>query len=592
MKSFGYDDEILTDFFGNGMSIQENKSYQFGPFSIDTQERQLMRSGTALPLPPQAVDTLLALIASAGRTLTYHKLGKLLWPDTHVEVENALAKNIAQLRKALGSENGEYIKTIHKFGYKFIAPVIEIREDLASRGSLAVLPLANHSHPDQAFFADGMTEELISHLMKIEALRVCPRTSVMAYKDVSNKPLREIAQDLKVGWVVEGSVLHASNRIRITVRVFEGATEKKVWAETYEKDVQDVLALQSEVASAIAREIRVKVTPNEAVSLAKSRAVVPEAYTAYLRGRYFWNKRTPEDLKRGAEYFRQTIDQDPTYAPAHAGLADTYVLLGTNGYDGMPPSEAMPLAKAAAKRALEIDDALAEAHTSIGYVKLAYDWDWDGAEKEFGRSIELNPAYATAYLWRGHHLMALGRLEEAAQEMQRALELEPLSIPCNLAVGWCFYYARQYDRAIQHYQRVLEMTPNLPLVLYEFGLAFLNKGLPQQALAEFQKADTSSGGAAVAIMLLGHAHARLGQKAEAYEQLARLDQKSKQTYVSAIYKAFIYAGLNEKDKAFEWFEKAYAERPTYLIYLNVEPSMDNLRSDPRYRDLLERVGLV
>jgi len=176
--------------------------------------------------------------------------------------------------------------------------------------------------------------------------------------------------------------------------------------------------------------------------------------------------------------------------------------------------------------------------------------------------------------------------------MQRALELEPLSIPCNLAVGWCFYYARQYDRAIQHYQRVLEMTPNLPLVLYEFGLAFLNKGLPQQALAEFQKADTSSGGAAVAIMLLGHAHARLGQKAEAYEQLARLDQKSKQTYVSAIYKAFIYAGLDEKDKAFEWFEKAYAERPTYLIYLNVEPSMDNLRSDPRYRDLLERVGLV
>jgi TolB-like protein/Tfp pilus assembly protein PilF len=574
------------------MKQQGKNFYEFGPFRIDKAERLLRRGTEVIPLTPKAVETLLILLESDGQVVEKVVLMKRVWPDTIVE-EGNLTQNISMLRKVLGhSLKTPYITTIAKRGYQFTVPVKEVRENGFESRSLAVLPLANLSNdPAQEFFADGMTDELINHLMKIESLRVCSRTSAMAYKGVS-KPAGRIARELNVDWVVEGAVLHSASRVRITARVIDGSTEKHLWAETYEKDVRDVLALQSEVASAIAREIRAKVTAGDQVRLAKSRPIDPEAFVTYLRGRHFWNKRTGEDLRRAVDHFRQAIDQDPTYARAHAGLADAYSLLGSIGYDAMPPREAMPRARAAANNALQIDDTLAEAHASLANVRLSYDWDWAGAEQEFKRSIELNPSYATSHEWYGHLLIAMARPDEALRELRRALELDPLSTPCNLALGYCYYCARDFDQAIEQYRKTLELAPNTPLAFYEISLAYQNKKCYQEALAEAERAYTFSGGQAAAVMLLGRAQALLGRRTEACDELTRLQEMSKQKYVPAFYTAALYAGLDEKNRAFEWLNKALDERSNYLIYLNVEPSLDNLRPDSRFQDVLRRVGLA
>jgi len=574
------------------MGQQAKYFYEFGPFRIDSGERLLRRGTEAISLTPKAVETLLILLEYKGQIVEKEVLIKRVWPDTIVE-EGNLTQNISLLRKVL--EDGPktpYIKTIARRGYRFIAPVTEIRKDETGSRSLAVLPLANLSDdPAQEFFAEGMTDELINRLMKIETLRVCSRTSAMAYKGVK-KPLGQIARELNVDWVVEGAVVHAANRVRIAARVIEASSEKHLWAETYERDMRDVLTLQSEVAIAIACEIDVRLTASEQARLSKSRPVAPGAYEDYLRGRYFLNKRTPEEFGRAVEYFRSAIDQDPTYAPAHAGLADGYALLGSIGYDAMPPREAMPLAKAAAKSALQLDPTLAEAHASLGYVKFNYDWDWFGAERELKRSIELNPNCATGHLWYGEHLMALGRMDEACGQLKLALDLDPLSIPCNLAVGYYFYVTRDSGQAIRQYRKTLEIAPNVPMVRYELGLAYQHKGLYQEALAEFQKAYALSSGESGAVMLLGRAYALAGQTAEARQSLASLQETSTRKYVPALYRAFICAGLNDKDEAFRWFEKAYEDRSNSLIYLAVEPSFDKLRSDPRFQHLLQKVGLM
>lgn len=565
--------------------------YEFGPFRIEESERLLRRGTEVVALPPKAADLLLALVERGGDAVHKDELLNRVWPGTFVE-EGSLAQNVSLLRKVLGdSPESPFIETIPRRGYRFVARVSSVDEERGGPRSLAVLPLANLSgDPAQDFFAEGMTDELISCLMKIEALRVASRTSVMARAD-AGKPLRQIARELDVDWVVEGAVLQSDRRVRVTAHLIDGASETQLWSETYEKDLRDVLSLQSEVARDIARRIRVNVTAPERSRLAAFRQVDPDAYDAYLRGRYFWNKRTRGDLTRASDYFRSAIDRDPTYAPAHAGLADTYALLGTIGYDVMSPRDAMPRARAAAVRALEIDDTMADAHASLGYVNLSYEWDWAGAEEQFKRSIASNPAYATAHDWYGHCLLSRGRMEEASREMRRAVELDPLSVPCNLGLGWSFYYARQYDEAIEQYRRTLEIAHDLPMVLYELGLAYQNKRCYDQALAAFEKAHSQSGGEAAAVMLLGHLYALIGRHVEARQQLARLEEMSSQQYVPPLYMAFVHAGEGDADQAFAWFERAYDERSNYLIYLAVEPSLDSLRPDPRYADLMRRVGL-
>lgn len=552
----------------------------------------LRRGAEVIPLSPKAIETLLVLAASGGRVVEKDELIRTVWPDTFVE-EGSLARNISVLRKALGedADGMAYIQTISRRGYRFIVPTTEVHDDGApATRSLAVLPLANLSgDPAQDYFADGMTDELISHFLKIEALKVASRTSVMACRDAGRR-LCDIARELEVKWVVEGTVLQSSGRVRIAVRLMEGATEEHLWAETYERDMRDVLALQSAVAGDISREIRVKLTPPEKTRLAQSRPVNPEAYEDYLRGRFFWNQRTGEALRKAREYFGRAIEKDPSYAPAHCGLADAFALMGSSGYDVMDPREAMPRAKAAAVQALAIDDSLAEAHAALGYVKLAWDWDFSGAENELAHALELKPNYAIAHQWRGELLMARSSPDDATNAFRRALELDPLSVPCNLGLGWSYYFSRKHDLAILQFLRTLELAPNVPMALYGLGLAYQHTGRIREGLTEFRKAYSSSKGEAAAVMLMGVTHAMAGNRKAAEEELARLRALARKSYVPAIYPAFIYVVLNDLDGAFESLYKACEERSSYLIFLDVQPSFENLRRDPRYKDLLKRLG--
>jgi len=457
--------------------------------------------------------------------------------------------------------------------------------------SLAVLPLENLSRdPEQEYFADGMTEAIIADLTKIRALRVISRTSAMQYKDVK-KPLPQIARELNVDAVVEGSVLRSGDRVRITAQLIHAPTDRHLWADSYERDLRDVLALQRDIAQAIAQEIKVTLTPQEQAQLAKARPVDPEAHQLYLKGRYHWNKRTAEDFKKALEYFQQAIAKDPSYPPAYAGLADTYGLLGYYAYDVLPPREAMPKAKAAALKALEIDGSFAQAHVSLAWVRQTYDWDWPAAEKEFKRAIDLNPGYATAHHWYSLHLATLGRRDEALAEAKRALELDPLSIIINHIVGLQHYWARRFDQAIEQFRKTIDMDPSFPIAHWSLGRAYAAKGMYREAIAEYEKYSALTGGSGRALAALGSAHARSGDRREALRVLEQLNAISKQRYVPSHQFADVSIGLGDKDQAFAWLDKVYDERSSYLTWLKVEPLFDPLRSDPRFADLVRRVGL-
>ncbi|MGH7595064.1 MAG: protein kinase domain-containing protein [bacterium] len=459
----------------------------------------------------------------------------------------------------------------------------------AKYDSIAVLPLDNLSgDPEQEYFADGMTEALITDLAQISALKVISRTSVMQYKG-AKKPLPEIAKELNVDAVVEGSVQRFGDRVKITAQLIEAVTDRHLWAKSYERELRDILALQNEVARAVADEIKVKLTPQEQARLTSTRQVNPEAHEAYLKGRYYWNKRTEEGLKKASEYFHQAIEKDPAYALAYAGLADAYALLGVFEY--LPSKDAYPKAKAAAEKALDIDDMLAEAHTSLAMVRSIYDWDWSTAEREFKRAIELNPNYATAHDWYAvFYLTAMERLDEAITEIKRAQELDPLSLIINSMVGWIFYLARQYDQAIEQYRKTLEMDPHFVFAHNALGSAYQQKGMYEEAIAAFLRAKTVSGDSLQAVAL-GEAYELSGWRGYCRKALDLANEKSKQSYISPYIIARRYADLGEKDQAFEWLQKAYEERISVLLWLKLEPGFDSLRSDPRFTALLKKVGL-
>jgi len=455
--------------------------------------------------------------------------------------------------------------------------------------SLAVLPIANLSgDPQQEYFADGMTEALITDLSKIGALSVISRTSVMRYKGTT-KPLPEIARELNVDAVVEGSVQRSGDRVRVTAQLIGARTDTHLWAESYDRDLHDILALQDDVARAIANQIKVKLTPQEQVRLASARPVNPETHEAYLKGRYYWNKRTEEGFHRSIEYFSEATEKDPNYALAHAGLADSYIILGY--FSLLPAKEAYAKAREAATRALELDDTLAEAHNALATAKADYDWDWPGAEREFRRAIELNPGYATAHQWYGRLLSELGRHEEALAEIKRAQELDPLSLIINAVGGRILLYAGRDDLAIEQLRKTLEMDPNFAHAHWFLGMAYVRKGALAEAIAEFQRATTLSSNFTQYKAGLGHAYARAGKSAEARKLLYELKELSKRRYVSWCDFAAIYAGLGDKDQAFACLERAYAQRDARLVELKVDARLDPLRADLRFADLLRRVGL-
>lgn len=461
----------------------------------------------------------------------------------------------------------------------------------AAIDSIAVLPLQNLSgNPEQEYFADGMTEALISELAKISAFRrVISRTSVMQYKE-ARKSMTEIAHELNVDAMVEGSVLLVGQRVRITAQLIEARKDRHLWSNDYERDLSDILKLQKEVANAIAREINIALTPKEQAFLEQAHAVNPEAYQLYLKGRFFWNKRTTEGLNRANDYFEQSINKDPNCAQAYAGLADSYNILGEYGY--LPPKEAFPRAKAAALKALEIDDTLTEAHASLAWIKFDYDWDWEGAEREFKRAIELNPAYATAHHWYALYLARMARFEEAIKEITRSLELDPLSLVINRSTGLIFYHARQYDRSIEALRKTIEMDPNFSSAHWWLGLVYLQKSMYKEALAEFQREkNLSKVFSPFALQSIGLAYAKMGKSEEAQQVLNELTERRKEAYVQPSHIATLYFVLGKENQGFEWLEKAYEGRDSGLTYLKTDPVFDSVRSDPRFKALLEKMGL-
>jgi len=455
--------------------------------------------------------------------------------------------------------------------------------------SLAVLPLDNLSaDASQNYFADGMTDELITDLAQISALRVISRTSVMVYKG-ARKPLPQIARELNVDAVVEGTVLRSGDQVRITAQLIEASTDKHLWSQSYEGELRDTLALQNRVASAIADQIRINLTPQEQAALKNVKVVNPEAYESYLKGRYFWNKRTADGLKAALAYFNQAIEEDPKYARAYSGLADTYALMGDWQYAVIPPKEAFPKAKVAALKALELDSTLGEAHNSLAFVLDGFDWDFDSAGKEFQRAIELNAGYATAHHWYAWHLSLLGRYDDAIAEMRKAENLDPLSLIINADLAEILVLAHSYDESIRQSRKAIDMDPNFALAHNQLAQAYLQKHMYDEAVAELQKAVQLSGNSPTCVANLARAYVASGKRTEAVKLLSDLKKRSIPGYSNASEIAIIYASLGDTDQAMTWLEKGYEERfnPSVLL----RPGFDPLRSDSRFQNLVHRIGL-
>lgn len=625
---------------------------RFGVFELDAHSGELRKSGIRIKLQQQPLQILSALLERPGEVVTREELRERLWPgDVYVDFDHGLNKAMGKLRDALGdlADSPHFIETLPKIGYRFLAPVgtaisadslgdtgaslasesparkvesrrkwlvatvlagllgsavlvvllfgfspSRVRNRMRGAGNrpvyaIAVLPLENLSHdPEQEYFADGMTEELITDLSKIEALRVISRTSVMRFKGVS-KPLSEIASELHVDAVIEGSVRRAGNRVRISAQLVGAVPERHLWADNYEGELRDILALQSRVAQEISREVNVTLTQRDQQRLATARAIKPEAYEAYLKGVHYIDQRNgPEAEKQGAAYLQEAIAKDPSYAPAYVGLA-TFYMLSASGVQA--PGESLPKAKLAALKALEIDSSLAEAHAVLARAVFIYDHDWRAAETGLRRALELNPSSAQVHFWLGYMLLPLGRSAEALSEIQRAHELDPLSLDTNVTLGLTFFLAGQYDRAIEQYRRTLELNPNLGWPHVYLSWAYQKKGMHAAAIAEVQKALAESSNNTQWLANLALAYALAGRRAEARKVMAELDRLSRRAYVSSYDRAIVYVALGERERAFAALEKAFEEHSERIVWLNVDWRFEPLRSDPRFQDLLRRIHL-
>ncbi|MBZ5561389.1 MAG: protein kinase [Acidobacteriia bacterium] len=450
--------------------------------------------------------------------------------------------------------------------------------------SIAVLPLENLSgDTEQDYFAEGMTDELTTALAQISSLRVISRTSAMLYKG-THKPLPEIAHELNVDAVVEGTVLRSGDEVRITAQLIYAPTDRYLWAKSYQRDLQDVLKLQAEVASAIANEIEIAVTPQERARLASAPAVVPTAYEAYLKGRFHWNRSAERDWLIARQYFEQATQLDPNYAPAYAGLADYYWLT-----DELPPQIRMPKAKQYALKALEIDPNLAEAHASLAEVRFLGDWNWPEAEKEFKRALELDPGSGEAHRRYTDYLSEMGRADEAIAEVRRTQKLDPLSTSTQVAMGWTFYFARRYDEAIEQCGKVVGLEANSVNAHNCLGLSYLAKKMYEQAVQECQKAVSLSGNDPARAVDLARAYAQSGNKAAARSILNAWREHVQQGYIPSFFFAQVHVALGEKDEGLNWLEKAYTERDSRLVQLMVDPAFDSVRPDPRFQNLMHRL---
>jgi eukaryotic-like serine/threonine-protein kinase len=454
--------------------------------------------------------------------------------------------------------------------------------------SLAVMPFVNSSgDPSNEYLSEGITDTLINNLSQLPSLRVVPRGRVFRYKGKEVEP-EKIGQELNVRAVVTGRVLQRGDTLVVETELTDVANDSQLWGEQFKRKPSDILAVQEEISQQILDKLRLRLSAEQKKKLTKRYTENSDAYYLYIRGRYYWNKRTTEGLRRGIEYFQEAIEKDPGYALAYSGLADSYDILPF--YSVMTPKEAYPKARAAAMKALEIDESLAETHASLAYALLNYDWDWVGSEREYKRSLELNPNYATGHHWYGLFLMVMGRHEEAVGELKRALEIDSLSLIINTKLGVAYYYGRKYDPATDQLRKTMELDPRFPLAHLYLGLSYEQLGRFQDAIAEFQKGLQLGENPWFSACLI-HAYGRSGRRLEAQKGLEELLESAKTKFVSPYFLAIAYSGLGNKDKAFEWLETAYRERADWMTYLKVDPELDSLRSDPRFADLQRRIGL-
>ena len=454
--------------------------------------------------------------------------------------------------------------------------------------SIAILPFVDENgDPGSEYLSDGLTESIINSLAQLPSLRVSPRSTVFQYKGKDTDPLK-IGHDLGVRAVVTGRLRQHGDNLMVSAELLDVSDSKQVWGQQYNRKLADALAVQQEISREITDRLRLKLSGAEQRQLTRRDASNPEAYQYYLRGRYYWNRRTGGGLKKAIEQFQQAVDKDPTYALAYVGLADCYSLL--EQYAGTPSSEALPKARAAADRALQIDDSLAEAHTSLGYVEW-YSWQFGEAEKEYKRAIELNPNYPTAHHWYGVYLLSIGRTNEAMAEIKRAQQLDPLSPIIAINVGLLYLLKGDLSAATEEYKKVLDLDPNFPRVHDDLGYVYLKQGREQEAVSELQKAVEVSGRASQELAYLGYGYGIVGRRAEAMAVLTELQEKYARRESAAVNLAAVYGGLGDKDQAFAWLERDFQARTGLLIFITILPDYDTLRGDPRFADLLQRMGI-
>jgi TolB-like protein/DNA-binding winged helix-turn-helix (wHTH) protein/Flp pilus assembly protein TadD len=598
------------------------------------------------------MELLIFLVERRGELVSREEIAVRLWgKDVFVDTEHSINTAVRKVRQALRDDpdKPQFVETVVGKGYRFAAPVTlsgnghgsqsaegpsaelapapdnaEARKfpkrvavivssaalvliaagflitraqhakklgQSAAITSIAVLPLKNLSgNPEQEYFSDGITEELIGRLANLHGLRVISRTSAMRFKD-TRQPIPEIAKALGVDVVLEGSVTRQGERVRVNAQLIRGATDEHVWAAEYERESRDIISLQDELAMSIAREIQITLTPQEQAGLATATPVNPEAHEDYLKGRYFLNQRTDSALKKSVGYFQQAIEKDPSYALGHCGLADAYALLGFRG--GIPSQQTLAQAKAAALKAIELDGTLADPHASLGFLAETHEWDWATAEREYKRALELNPGDARTHHWYAGYLTYVGRLDEAIAEAKRARELDPLSLPINNALAGRLLVAARYDEALQQVRATLELDSHFAPAYQTLGWAYLNTGKKEEAIREFQKAvDLSRGEDADFLLDLGFAYAVSGKGDEARRILAKLKQLNGRGLAASGSVGILYGAMGDKDEAFSWLEKAYAERDPDLTYLKVpNRRFEPLRHDARFQQLVRRVGL-
>jgi serine/threonine-protein kinase len=509
-------------------------------------------------------------------------LVRALRPTVTAAVEQAL-------QRALAKTPADRFSTMAEFCDALVAPPPPPTSLGPESRAIAVLPFVNSSaDPENEYFSDGITDELITALTKVEGLRVASRTSVFALKSV-REDVRVLGARLNVSAVLEGTVRKAGNRLRITVQLTDVTDGRTLWSERFDREMADVFAIQDEIAGTIVRTLRSTLLGELGDPTPVRYTANVRAYSLYLKGRFWWNRRSQAAIKEGIRFFEQAIEEDPGYALAYSGLADSYAL--DLDYRGAPVIEGMERAKVEARKAIALDETLAEAHTSLGWVTFIYDWDWIGAEREFSRAIELNPRYSTARQWHSWFLAAMGRFEEALSEGRAAIELDPLSVSIRRSMGWLQYYARHFDGALENLRRALTMNPTSEETHRLLGLVYAQQGLYDEATACFSEAVSNSESDMLSYAGLGHVAALRGRADQARAVLQELEERQRTRYVSPVALAMIQVALGEVDASFDLLEKAHQERRGWLAYLRIEPILDPLRSDPRFARLVERMRL-